>query len=90
VQRPPTKPKRKKISDFESKISAKFRREITTLAPHNKMGKGQHAPKGRSLCLKHLQFVSLPYTPPSTGKSKKDKSQQKYQKLDRDEFIECH
>jgi hypothetical protein len=54
------------------------------------MGKGQHAPKGRNLCLKHQQIVSLPYTPTSTGKSKKDKSQQKYQKLDRDEFIECH
>ena len=62
------------------------------------MGKDQHTPKGRSLFLKHQQFVispargssrSLPQTPQSSGKSKKYKPQQKYQKLDRDEFPEC-
>ena len=65
------------------------------------MGKGQHAPtsKGHNLCLKHQQFAispargssrSFPYTPPCYGMSKKDKPQQKYYKLDHDEFLECY
>ena len=63
------------------------------------MPKGEHADKGRNHCLTHQQFDvtparknrrSLPYTPPKPGKSKRDKPQQRYHKLDSAELLECH
>ena len=63
------------------------------------MPRGKHAAKGRNLCLIDQQFDitpprnnrrSLPYTAPSPGKSKTDKPQQKYHKLDPAELLECH
>ena len=62
------------------------------------MPKGEHADKGRNHCLTHQQFDvtparknrrSLPYTPPKPGKSKRDKPQQRYHKLDPAELLEC-
>ena len=55
------------------------------------MPRGKHAAKGRNLCRKDQQFDitpprnnrrSLPYTLPRPGKSKTNKPQQRYQKLD--------
>jgi hypothetical protein len=63
------------------------------------MPKGEHADKGRNHCLTHQQFDvtparknrrSLPYTPPKPGKSKRDKPQQRYHKLDPADLLECH
>ena len=63
------------------------------------MPKGEQADEGRNLYRKHQQFDvtqarknrrSLPYTPPKPGKSKRDKPQQRYHKLDPAELLECH
>ena len=87
-----------RVPDIPPKIWRKKNKSRHTGAT-NKMPRGKHAAKGRNLCLKDQQFDitpprnnrrSLPYTLPWPGKSKTDKPQQRYHKLDSAELLECH